>query len=62
MASFGARFNETDYIKVDIDFSSGENEVIMTTEVEGTPITATGAITWDEIGADDNNDGDGGLG
>ena len=62
MASFGARFNETDYIMVNIDFSSGENEVIMTTEVEGTPITATGAITWDEIGSDDDNDGDGGLG
>ena len=60
MASFGARFNETDYIKVDIDFSSGENEVVMTTEVEGTPITATGAITWDEV--DNGNDGDGGLG
>ena len=54
MASFGARFNETDYIKVDIDFSSGENTVSMTTEVEGTPVTATGAITWDEL--------DGGLG
>ena len=53
MASFGARFNETDYIRVDIDFSSGENEVVMTTEVEGTPFTVTGAITWD---------GDGGLG
>ena len=61
MASFGARFNETDYIKVDIDFSSGENTVIMTTEVEGTPLTATGAITWDELD-DGGNDGDGGLG
>ena len=60
MASFGARFNETDYIKVDIDFSSGENAVIMTTEVDGTPHTATGAITWDEL--DGGNDGDGGLG
>ena len=61
MSSFGARFNETDYIKVDIDFSTGENEVVMITEVEGTPITATGAITWDEADAD-GNDGDGGLG
>ena len=60
MASFGARFNETDYIKVDNDFSTGENEVIMTTEVEGTPLTATGAITWDEV--DGDGDGDGGLG
>ena len=59
MNSFGARFNETDYIKVDIDFSSGETEVMMTTEVDGTPVTATGAITWDEV---DGNDGDGGLG
>lgn len=62
MASFGARFNETDYIMVDIDFSSGENTVIMTTEVEGTPFTATGAITWDELDGDGGNDGDGGLG
>ena len=54
MSSFGARFNETDYIKVDIDFSTGETAVIMTTEVDGTPVTATGAITWDES--------DGGLG
>ena len=55
MSSFGARFNETDYIMVDIDFSSGESTVIMTTEVEGTPVTATGAITWDEP----DGDGDG---
>ena len=47
MSSFGARFNETDYIRVDIDFSSGETAVIMTTEVEGTPVTATGVISWD---------------
>ena len=60
MSSFGARFSKTDYIKVDIDFSTGETEVIMTTEVEGTPVTATGAITWDEV--DGSNDGDGGLG
>ena len=60
MASFGARFNETDYIKVDIDFSTGENEVIMTTEVEGALFTATGAITWDET--DGDGDGDDGLG
>lgn len=59
MSSFGARFNETDYIRVDMDFSSGDSTVIMTTEVEGTPVTATGAITWDEI---DPDDGDGGLG
>ena len=58
MASFGARFNETDYIRVDMDFSSGESAVIMTTEVEGTPVTATGVITWDEL----DGDGDGGLG
>ena len=47
MDSFGARFNKTDYIKVDIDFSSGDTAVVMTTEVEGVPVTATGAITWD---------------
>ena len=54
MVSFGARFNETDYIRVDMDFSTGEATVTMTTEVDGTPVTATGAITWDES--------DGGLG
>ena len=54
MASFGARFNETDYIKVDIDFYTGDSVVVMTTEVEGTTVTVTGAITWDEA--------DGGLG
>lgn len=48
MDSFGARFSEAKYIKVDIDFSSGENEVTMVTETDGTPVTATGAITWDE--------------
>lgn len=48
MSSFGARFNETDYIKVDIDFSTGETAVVMTTEEDGTPVTATGAIKWDE--------------
>lgn len=58
MASFGARFNDTDYIRVDLDFSSGENEVFMTTERDGTPVSATGAITWDEV----DGDGDGGLG
>ena len=62
MASFGARFNETDYIKVDIDFSTGETAVIMTTEVDGTPVTATGAIAWDEADGDVDGDGDGGLG
>ena len=52
MASFGARFSEADYIKVDIDFSSGENEVTMVTEVDGTPLTVTGAIAWDESSSD----------
>ena len=59
MSSFGARFNETDYIRVDMDFSSGESAVIMTTEVEGTPVTATGAITWDELNGDGGDGGDG---
>lgn len=48
MDSFGARFSETDYIKVDIDFFTGDNAVVMTTELEGVAFTATGAITWDE--------------
>ena len=48
MASFGARFNESYYIKVEIDLGSGENTVTMVTELDGTPFTATGAITWDE--------------
>ena len=48
MDSFGARFSEAKYIKVDIDFESGENTVTMVTEDDGTPVTATGAITWDE--------------
>ena len=62
MSSFGARFNETDYIMVDMDFSSGESAVVMTTEVEGTPVTATGAITWDEIDNGVGDDGGNGLG
>ena len=48
MDSFGARFSEPKYIKVDIDFESGENEVTRVTETDGTPVTVTGAITWDE--------------
>ena len=61
MNSFGARFNETDYIKVDIDFSTGETEVMMTTEVDGTTVTATGSITWDDAEGD-GDDAEGGLG
>lgn len=48
MDSFGARFSKTDYIKVDIDFPTGDNAVVMTTEIDGEPFTATGSITWDE--------------
>ena len=48
MSSFGARFSEAKYIKVDIDFASGENEVTMVIEQDGAPVTVTGAITWDE--------------
>ena len=48
MNSFGARFSEAKYIKVDIDFESGDNVVTMVTEQDGTPVTVTGAITWDE--------------
>ena len=57
MDSFGVRFSEGKYIKVDIDFSSGDNAVTLITEVEGTPVHATGVITWDEP-----NDDNGGLG
>ena len=48
MDSFGARFSEAKYIKVDIDFATGENEVTMVKEDDGTPVTVTGAIVWDE--------------
>mgnify|MGYP007122110465 CR=1 FL=1 len=48
MDSFGTRFNGTDYIRVDIDFSNGDNTVVMTTAVDGELFTATGVITWDE--------------
>lgn len=48
MDSFGARFSEAKYIKVDIDFASGENEVTMVTEQDGAPVTVTGVITWDD--------------
>ena len=48
MESFGARFSESEYIKVDIDFESGDNVVTMITETDGTPVTVTGAIAWDE--------------
>ena len=48
MDSFGARFSESKYIKVDIDFTSGDNVVTMIVEQEDTPFTVTGAITWDE--------------
>ena len=48
MDSFGARFSEAKYIKVDIDFESGDNVVTMITETDGTPVTVTGAITWEE--------------
>ena len=48
MDSFGVRFSEAKYIKVDIDFESGDNAVTLVTELDGTPVTATGVITWDE--------------
>ncbi len=47
MVSFGARFSEEKYIKVDIDFESGDNVVTMTASTEGTPMTVTGTINWD---------------
>lgn len=46
MDSFGARFSEEKYIKVDIDFESGENVVTMITETDGATVTSTGEITW----------------
>lgn len=46
MDSFGARFNETNYIKINIDFESGENEVTLDTVQEGTPLTVTGEIVF----------------
>ena len=48
MDSFGARFSEAKYIRVDIDFESSDNVVTMITETDGTPVTVTGAITWNE--------------
>lgn len=48
MDSFGARFSEDKYIKVDIDFESGENTVTMEVVQDDTPLTVTGAIAWDE--------------
>ena len=57
MDSFGVRFSETKYIKVDIDFSSGDNAVTLITELEGVPYTITGVVTWDEP-----DNGNGGLG
>lgn len=48
MDSFGARFSESNYIRVDIDFSDGDSVVTLLTEQEGTPVTMTGVITWDE--------------
>lgn len=48
MDSVGARFSNAKYIKVDIDFESGDNVVTMIVEQEGTPVTVTGAITWED--------------
>ncbi len=48
MDSFGARFSEEKYIRVDIDFETSENVVTMITETDGTPVTTTGTITWSE--------------
>lgn len=55
MDSFGIRFNEKNYIKVDIDFETGDNVVTLATEIDGTPLTVTGAIAWDE--SSDNGEG-----
>lgn len=42
MDSFGARFSEDKYIKVDVDFSTGTYEVTIITEQEETPVPITG--------------------
>ena len=53
MDSFAARFSESKYIKVDIDFDSGDNAVTIIAEIEGTPVTINGSINWEEIDSDD---------
>lgn len=47
MKSCGARFSETEYVKVDIDFGTGDCYVTMIYEPEGTPVTVTGEVTWE---------------
>ena len=55
--SFGARFNEDFYVKVDADTEDPSAWVVTAIiSDDGTPVTITGTVTWDE------GNGDGGLG
>ena len=47
MDRFGARFSKEKYIRIDIDFETGDNVVTMIVEQEGVPVTVTGTITWE---------------
>lgn len=49
MYSVGARFSEVNYIKVDVDFENGDNEALMITEYEGSPLTLVGVISWEPV-------------
>ena len=46
MKSVGARFNDVNYVKVDIDFDTGDCFVTMVIAPEGTPVEVTGEVTW----------------
>ena len=48
MFSFGARFTDDFYIKVDVASDLSTSVVTCLTEEEGEPVTVTGEITWDE--------------
>lgn len=55
VCSFGARFNEDFYVKVDANTEDPSEWVVKAIiSDEGTPVTITGTVTWDES--------DGGLG
>lgn len=46
--SCGARFNESYYVKMDIDSETREAVVTLITEDGGVPVTVTGSVTWGE--------------
>ena len=57
--SFGARFNDNFYVKVDADTEDPTAWIVTAIMSEDdTPVTITGTVTWDES----DGDGDGGLG